>query len=96
MSFIPRGIADADAINVSFPMSTIEQSHLADLVRETRQCLQLSQARFAAKLGVSFQSVNRWENGRTKPLPIVLKQIEHLLKQMGDAGQDLLAKYFPE
>ncbi|MBD2094304.1 helix-turn-helix domain-containing protein [Trichocoleus sp. FACHB-591] len=77
-------------------MSTIEQSHLADLVRETRQCLQLSQARFAAKLGVSFQSVNRWENGRTKPLPIVLKQIEHLLKQMGDAGQDLLAKYFPE
>jgi DNA-binding transcriptional regulator YiaG len=65
-------------------------------VRETRQCLELSQAKFAERLGVSFQSVNRWENGRTKPLPIALKQIEHLLHQMGDSGKDLLVKYFSE
>ncbi|MEP0920152.1 helix-turn-helix transcriptional regulator, partial [Leptolyngbya sp. DQ-M1] len=71
-------------------MSTIDQTELADLVRETRQRLELSQARFAVRLGVSFQSVNRWENGRTKPLPIVLKQLEHLLVQMGDSGKDLL------
>jgi DNA-binding transcriptional regulator YiaG len=56
-------------------MLAIEQSELADLVRETRQRLELSQIKFAAKLGVSFQSVNRWENGRTKPLPVALKQI---------------------
>ena len=77
-------------------MPAIDQSELADLVRETRQRLELSQAKFAAKLGVSFQSVNRWENGRTKPLPIALKQIEHLLHQMGDTGKDLLTKYFSE
>ncbi len=77
-------------------MPAIDQSELADLVRETRQRLELSQAKFAAKLGVSFQSVNRWENGRTKPLPIALKQIEHLLHQMGDTGKDLLVKYFSE
>jgi DNA-binding transcriptional regulator YiaG len=77
-------------------MPAIDQSELADLVRETRQRLKLSQAKFAAKLGVSFQSVNRWENRRTKPLPIALKQIEYLLHQMGDRGQDLLAKYFAE
>jgi DNA-binding transcriptional regulator YiaG len=77
-------------------MPAIDQSELADLVRETRQRLELSQVKFAAKLGVSFQSVNRWENGRTKPLPIALRQIEHLLHQMGDAGKDLLAKYFRE
>jgi DNA-binding transcriptional regulator YiaG len=77
-------------------MPAIDQSELADLVRETRQRLELSQAKFAAKLGVSFQSVNRWENGRTKPLPIALKQIEHLLHQMGDTGTDLLVKYFSE
>lgn len=65
-------------------------------MRETRQRLELSQAKFAAKLGVSFQSVNRWENGRTKPLPVALKQIEHLLHQMGDTGKDLLVKYFSE
>jgi DNA-binding transcriptional regulator YiaG len=68
----------------------------AELVRETRQRLELSQVKFAEKLGVSFQSINRWENGRTKPLPMALKQIEQLLHQMGDAGQDLLVKYFPE
>ena len=77
-------------------MPAINQSQLADLVRETRQRLKLSQTKFAAKLGVSFQSVNRWENGRTKPLLIALKQIEQLLHQMGDPGKDLLAKYFSE
>ncbi|MEP0918740.1 helix-turn-helix transcriptional regulator, partial [Leptolyngbya sp. DQ-M1] len=71
-------------------MPTIDRTELADLVRETRQRLELSQAKFAVRLGVSFQSVNRWENGRTKPLPIVLKQLEHLLVQMGDSGKDLL------
>jgi DNA-binding transcriptional regulator YiaG len=77
-------------------MPALDQSELADLVRETRQRLELSQAKFATKLGVSFQSVNRWENGRTKPLPVALKQIEHLLHQMGDTGKDLLVKYFSE
>jgi putative transcriptional regulator len=77
-------------------MPTVNQSELANLVRETRQRLELSQTKFAAKLGVSFQSVNRWENGRTKPLPVALKQIEHLLDQMGAGGKDLLAKYFSE
>lgn len=75
-------------------MPVIDQSELANLVRETRQRLKLSQAKFAEKLGFSFQSINRWENGRTKPLPVALKQIEQLLHQMGDSGKDLLNKYF--
>jgi putative transcriptional regulator len=54
-------------------MPEIDHPQLANLVRETRQRLELSQAKFAVKLGVSFQSINRWENGRTKPLPIALK-----------------------
>ncbi len=77
-------------------MPTIDQTELAELLRETRQRLELSQAKFAARLGVSFQSVNRWENGRTKPLPIALKQIEQVLHQMGERGKDLLVKYFSE
>ncbi len=77
-------------------MPEINHPQLHNLVRETRQRLELSQAKFATKLGVSFQSINRWENGRTKPLPIALKQIEYLLHQMGEAGQDLLVKYFSE
>jgi DNA-binding transcriptional regulator YiaG len=49
---------------------------------------------FAQALEVSFQSVNRWERGKTKPLPIVLKQIEMMVKEMGESGTDLLKKYF--
>ncbi|HEY9742308.1 MAG TPA: helix-turn-helix transcriptional regulator [Coleofasciculaceae cyanobacterium] len=75
-------------------MAVVEQAEIAALIRETRQLLRLSQTEFAAKLGVSFHSVNRWENGRTRPIPLALKQIETLLHQMGEQGEDLLAKYF--
>lgn len=64
------------------------------LVKETRKRLGLTQYQFAKALGVSFQSVNRWERGKTKPLPIILKQIEVMVKEMGESGQDLLIKYF--
>jgi DNA-binding transcriptional regulator YiaG len=64
------------------------------LVKEIRKRLGLTQLQFAKTLGVSFQSVNRWERGKTKPLPIVLKHIEVMVKEMGDRGLDLVAKYF--
>jgi DNA-binding transcriptional regulator YiaG len=66
----------------------------AVLVKEIRKRLGLTQVQFAQALEVSFQSVNRWERGKTKPLPIVLKQIELMVKEMGGRGQDLLVKYF--
>ena len=77
-------------------MSLTERLSTAVLVKETRKRLQLTQLQFAQSLGVSFQSVNRWERGKTKPLPIVLKQIEVKLKEIGDRGSDLLEKYFAE
>jgi putative transcriptional regulator len=42
-----------------------------------------------------FETVNRWENSRARPSPLALKQIEELLAGLGDKGQDLHAKYFP-
>jgi transcriptional regulator with XRE-family HTH domain len=60
-------------------MPVTDRVGTAALVRETRKRLGLTQVQFAQALGVSFQSVNRWENCKTKPLPIVLKQIESQL-----------------
>ncbi len=77
-------------------MPLTESLSTAALVKETRKRLGLTQLQFAEALGVSFQSVNRWERGKTKPLPIVLKQIESQLRKMGESGSDLLEKYFPE
>jgi DNA-binding transcriptional regulator YiaG len=85
---------DKDYLEGTCAMPTTELLSTAELVKETRKRLGLSQLQFAKTLGVSFQSVNRWERGKTKPLPIILKQIEVMVKEIGDRGQDLLKKYF--
>lgn len=66
------------------------------LVRELRQRIGLTQEKFAAKLGVTFPTINRWENGRTKPSPLALKRIEDLLRELGQRGRDLLGRYLGE
>jgi DNA-binding transcriptional regulator YiaG len=50
----------------------------------------MTQLQFAKTLGVSFQSVNRWERGKTKPLPIILKQIEVMVKEIDDKPNTIL------
>ena len=68
----------------------------AHLARELRNRLGLTQEKMAARLGVTFPTINRWENGRAKPSPLALKQIEDLLVDLGENCQDLRAKYFPK
>ena len=64
------------------------------LVRQLRKRTGLTQEKFAAKLGVTFPTINRWENGRAKPSPLALKQIEDLLRELGDKSRDLSDEYF--
>lgn len=47
-------------------------------IRELRASLDLTQEQFAAKVGVTFSTVNRWENGRGKPSPLARQRIEEL------------------
>ena len=72
------------------------QSDIPRLVRALRERTGLTQEKFAAKLGVTFPTINRWENGRAKPSPLALKQIEDLLRSLGNRGQDLLDEFFVE
>lgn len=74
----------------------INQPQIGKLIRELRQHLELTQEQFAAELGVTCSSVNRWENGRSKPLPLAMRKIEEVLRLRGDHGKDLLEKYFGE
>jgi putative transcriptional regulator len=64
------------------------------LVHELRSRTGLTQEKFAARLGVTFPTINRWENGHARPSPLALKQIETLLRELGDHGADLLQQYF--
>ncbi len=67
---------------------------MAHLIRELRNRLGLTQEKMAGRLGVTFPTINRWENGRTKPSPLALKQIEDLLGELGENAQDLRVRYF--
>lgn len=71
-------------------------SNTATLVSELRHSLGLTQEKFAAKLGVTFTTINRWENGRSKPSPLALKQIEDLLAGLGNKAKSLRARHFGE
>ncbi len=55
-------------------------------VREIRLRLRLSQERFARLLGVSLQSVRRWEAGVTRPLPVLRSMLEELERAAEEPG----------
>ncbi|RMH36561.1 MAG: XRE family transcriptional regulator [Nitrospirae bacterium] len=59
------------------------QADISKLIRDLRQRTGLIQEKFAAKLGVTFPTVNRWENRRAKPSLLALQKIEDLLRSMG-------------
>ncbi|RLB95960.1 MAG: transcriptional regulator [Deltaproteobacteria bacterium] len=68
------------------------QTDIPRLVRELRNRTGLTQEKFAARLGVTFPTINRWENGRARPSPLAMEKIEALLRSMGARGSDLLAE----
>jgi putative transcriptional regulator len=80
----------------------LKQPEAKKLIRKLRQLTQLSQVQFAAVLGVSFGTINRWENGHMQPSPLALKQIRALVQQLSQSSSEtlreeserLLAQYF--
>jgi DNA-binding transcriptional regulator YiaG len=72
-----------------------EVENPAELVRELRERYNLSQESFARKMKVAFATVNRWENGHSTPRSIAIKSLKRLTKDLGEQGEDLLEKHFP-
>jgi len=75
--------------------SAINQPDLGHLIRDLRLLAGLTQEQFAATLGVTFTTINRWENGRSRPSPLAMEKIEGMMRDMSSQEQDLLAKYLP-
>lgn len=71
----------------------MSQPQIGKLIREIRLANNLTQEQFASQLGVTCITINRWENGRSKPSPLAIEKIKQLLEQMGNKGEDLLAGY---
>ncbi len=57
-------------------------SDIKQLVQDLRGRTGLTQEQFAARIGVTFPTISRWENGHTKPSPLALRQIQTLLHEL--------------
>jgi ribosome-binding protein aMBF1 (putative translation factor) len=61
--------------------------NFAETVKEVRQQLGLSQEELAHELGVSFSTINRWENSKTVPFKLARRQFEAFCKRMAGQGK---------
>ncbi|MBI2191975.1 MAG: helix-turn-helix transcriptional regulator [Planctomycetes bacterium] len=52
------------------------------LIRELRQRLDLTQEQFAQKVGVTYSTVNHWENGKRMPLPFLVKRLVEMKEEL--------------
>ncbi len=66
------------------------------LLKEVRQQLGISQEDLARELGVSFATVNRWENGRVKPSKLAKAQLKGFCSRMTEQGRLHLPHSFME
>ena len=52
------------------------------LVKELRHRLDLTQEQFAQKVGVTYSTVNHWENGKRVPLPFLVMRLLEMRKEL--------------
>lgn len=65
----------------------IGDQNLPELVKDVRRQLSLSQEDLARKLGISFATVNRWENGQVKPSKLAKAQFDNFCAKMTRQGK---------
>jgi putative transcriptional regulator len=62
------------------------------LVKDLRQRLGLTQEQFAYEVGVTFSTVNQWENSRRRPQPFLLKRLLEMEAALDEGSAGPLAK----
>lgn len=61
--------------------------NFSDFVKEVRLQLEMSQEDLARELGVSFATINRWENGKTAPSRLARNQFDTFCEDMRKTGK---------
>ncbi len=64
------------------------------LIKTVREQLDLSQEDLARKIGVSYATVNRWENGQTMPSKLAKAQVEAFCEKMIKEGRLKIRKFW--
>jgi len=65
---------------------TATSSDFAQKIKSLREQLRISQEDLAKELGVSFATVNRWENKKTQPSKLARKQLEQFINSQQQQG----------
>ena len=52
------------------------------LVKRLRRQLRLTQEQFAHAIGVTYSTVNHWENGKRAPQPFLLRRLQDMEKRL--------------
>ncbi len=63
---------------MSIKWCCMDNKDVPNMVRGLRDDLGLTQEQFAAKIGVTWATISRWENNRGKPYPLAMRQLEKL------------------
>ncbi len=58
------------------------------VVKRIRLALKLSQEDLARELGVSYATINRWENGKSTPSRLALSAIKEFCEKNGVTYED--------
>jgi len=72
-----------------------EEKDYSMLIKAIREQLGLSQEDLARKIGVSYATVNRWENAQTTPSKLAKAQLEAFCGKMIEAGKLNIQKFWP-
>lgn len=62
--------------------------NFAEKVKQVRTTLKLSQEDLAHELGVSFATINRWENGNYNPSRLARKAFENYCEEKNIKEED--------
>jgi len=63
-----------------------QPENFPEKVKDVRQQLKLSQEELAHALGVSFATVNRWENGKSAPSKLAQRQFKQFCEEQSKRG----------
>lgn len=66
----------------------MENREIPGILKQLRSQLGLSQEELAAKLGVAFSTLNRWENGKSAPRGQAKDAIAALMEEVQGAGEE--------
>jgi len=61
----------------------MKNKDISKLIKKLRNKLDLTQEQFAQRVGVTFSTVNSWENGKRKPHPFLLRRLMEMAEEAG-------------